>query len=214
MSKKKITKITKKKQLKEDLTFISEDLRIKTCKNIFILIKKLIPSNFDYKSYAKTNSMLFDTEKFLQLNVIIEMSRMIEYEYYNYSIKNKANNINTKNIYCDQIYTFISNINSTNYIQNKDFINIITDSNFKIKEKIPFKFCYDYNPTRSKDLLSEIKSSEHSSKNLSFISSNEECKRCGKNKITISSKMLRSSDEGLTTIFECLNCGARWKKDN
>ena len=203
MSKKKITKITKKKQLKEDLTFISEDLRIKTCKNIFILIKKLIPSNFDYKSYAKTNSMLFDTEKFLQLNVIIEMSRMIEYEYYNYSIKNKANNINTKNIYCDQIYTFISNINSTNYIQNKDFINIITDSNFKFAV---------FNASSTN--LSEIKSSEHSSKNLSFISSNEECKRCGKNKITISSKMLRSSDEGLTTIFECLNCGARWKKDN
>jgi len=60
---------------------------------------------------------------------------------------------------------------------------------------------------REKDMrLEEIKAKENEDYNGLF-----KCKKCGTNKVTYTQAQTRSADEPMTTFFNCLNCGNRWK---
>jgi len=54
--------------------------------------------------------------------------------------------------------------------------------------------------------LEEIKAKENEDYNGLF-----KCKKCGTNKVTYTQAQTRSADEPMTTFFNCLNCGNRWK---
>jgi DNA-directed RNA polymerase subunit M/transcription elongation factor TFIIS len=42
---------------------------------------------------------------------------------------------------------------------------------------------------------------------------NVKCKKCNSDNVFVEEKQLRSSDEAATKLYECLNCGNRWRVD-
>jgi len=80
-----------------------------------------------------------------------------------------------------------------------------------LPHEIPFLSCFDTNPSKWKEYLSN-KSTENEEDNISqMITDQYHCNKCNNNKTIYFQRQTRSADEPMTTFVTCVVCQNRWK---
>ena len=160
-------------------------------------------------------------EKFDSLICDICKSRNVEKSIYNYIIKlSKNKNIERswnndifRNLYLSKVRSIFSNLKSDSYIQNKNFLTLVKNSEIDIKN-IATMSVYDIFPENWKEIL-ELKSKKDKLKyelKPEAMTDAFKCRKCGSRSTSYYEVQTRSADEPMTQFITCLNCNNRWKQ--
>ena len=121
-----------------------------------------------------------------------------------------------------EVFTSSSNVKNNNsnatknakaQIKNKNLIKRLKKKEFPV-ENIAFMTPSELFPEHWKELIRkrELHQEFMYSKKVESYSTLYECGRCHKKKVSYYQLQTRSADEPMTTFFECLECGKKWRK--
>ena len=157
--------------------------------------------------------------KFNNLLNDLEISKKIEESIYNYTLlQSEIKGIDPsiddkyfKRIYVNKIITLYNNIDKDSYVQNFNFVKLLYDKDFDIKN-IAFLTPQEIHKDHWKKYLDrQTANDEFLYSRTAGIRTNEyKCGRCKEKQCTYYQLQVRCSDEPMTTFVNCLNCGNRW----
>jgi DNA-directed RNA polymerase subunit M/transcription elongation factor TFIIS len=157
----------------------------------------------------KLNSLLNDEK----------LSNKIENSIYNYTIEqSKIKGIDTnienkffKRIYVNKFITLYNNLDENSYIKNKSFLKRTLENEYDI-ENIAFLTPQEINKEHWKKYLDRQMANDDflCSRTTGIKTSEYKCNRCKQNECTYQLLQIRSADEPMTTVINCLNCGHKW----
>lgn len=170
------------------------------------------------------NSIREDTIQFIQDNIpeFSELqSKDLEIGIFNYCIEYlnfKSNctwgNPIFKNIYRRKAISIINNINKNSNINNGNdtLLNKILNNELKPNE-IPFISYDKLKPEQWAELYEKKEKIDNNLINPEKVAMTEEivCKRCKQRKITYNMVQLRSADEPMSMLCQCLDCGFNFR---
>lgn len=183
-------------------------------KNYNFITQKSIDIKKDWIKYASNTinrpKYIFEINK--EINDITS-SIKIESSIFEYSLVYcKDNNYEMKlvpDIYQDKFNTIITNISSTNKVQNKTFKKSISQKFINLPY-IAFLSPSQIHPDAWASYINKIKFNEERENDVEF-SDIFKCKNCGESKSRVSQKQTRCADEPPTTFVKCLVCGNMFK---
>ncbi|CAK0776064.1 hypothetical protein CVIRNUC_004336 [Coccomyxa viridis] len=105
------------------------------------------------------------------------------------------------------------NIDPDSYIGNVDLRAKVLDGSIDIRS-IPGMSPAELFPGRWSNLMEEKRKRDEVQYNYqpTATSGRYLCKRCGSRKISYYELQTRSADEGTSSFFTCIDCGAKWTK--
>ena len=116
-------------------------------------------------------------------------------------------------IYLSKCRSIYANLNKESYIKNEHLKERLNE-----KEFVPHEIAY-FTPDRLfpeawNDIITKEMLRAKSAYETSQVSMTDQmkCGKCKKNKISYYELQTRSADEPLTTFYNCLLCGHRWKQ--
>lgn len=159
----------------------------------------------------------------IKFNSIVKnkkISTAIELSIFNYSL-GKAKEYKWESewgcdkfrrIYLNKCIGLYCNLDKSNKIGNKDFLKRVKTKGFAV-EKIAYMTPQQIFPEKWKKLQDRKKASDNYlyCKQLAPVTDKYFCGKCHKNKCTSYEVQIRSSDEPMSTMVECLECGHSWQ---
>jgi DNA-directed RNA polymerase subunit M/transcription elongation factor TFIIS len=117
-----------------------------------------------------------------------------------------------KEIYLSKARSIFANLNPNTYIGNTQLLARLKDREF-LPHELPFKTRDHVFPDAWKDIIDREMMLNKTAYEMSAVSMTDQitCGKCKKNKVSYYELQTRSSDEPMTTFFNCLICGNRWK---
>ena len=105
------------------------------------------------------------------------------------------------------------NIDPESYIGNADLQTKIQEGSVDIRS-IPGMSPAELFPGKWSGLMEEKRRRDEVQYNFTPTATSERylCKRCGSRKISYYEMQTRSADEGTSSFFTCIDCGAKWTK--
>ncbi len=147
------------------------------------------------------------------------LSTQTENSIYKYSVsKSKEykwdtdwSNYKLRRIYLNKAVSLYSNLNKSSYIKNITLLKRLKNGELDVT-KIAFMTPMQIFPEHWKKMLARKDASEHYLyfKQLAPVTNKYYCSQCHKNRCTEYEVQLRSSDEPMSTLVECLECGYKW----
>ena len=147
-------------------------------------------------------------------------STLIEKSIYKYSVgkakdykwNSSWENGKFRRIYLNKCLGLHANLDKNNKIGNKNFVKRVKSGEIDLT-KIAFMTPQQIFPEKWKKLQDRKKASDNYlyCKQLAPVTDKYYCGRCHKNKCTSYEVQLRSSDEPMSTLVECLECGHNWQ---
>lgn len=159
-------------------------------------------------------------DKFNSLIKNKKKSMLIEQSIYDY-IKEQADEHKIEDLFQNKFYkkqymikcvSIYNNLNSKSYIGNKKLIKNVKKKNYDIKN-IAKLSPIEMFPEHWKTLLDQKNASEEFlyDKNLSSVTHEYTCGACKNNNCSKDVVQIRSADEPMTILVQCIDCGFSWK---
>lgn len=116
-------------------------------------------------------------------------------------------------IYLAKCRTIYSNLDKNTYIKNTHLKDRLNEKEFPPHE-LAFMSCDRLFPEAWNEIITKEMLRTKSAYESSQVSMTDQmrCGKCKKNKISYYELQTRSADEPLTTFYNCLLCGHRWKQ--
>ena len=147
-------------------------------------------------------------------------SKQIEESIYKYALSRAKDykwdtdwsNVKFRRIYMNKAIGLYGNLDGKNNIANKDFMKKVKGGEIDLT-KIAFMTPQQVYPKHWEKLIARKKASDNYlyCKQLAPVTDKYTCGKCHKNKCTAYEVQLRSSDEPMSTLVECLECGHNWQ---
>lgn len=147
-------------------------------------------------------------------------STKIEESVYKYSVSKAKDykwdssweNDKFRRVYMNKCLGLYANLDKNNEIGNKNFIKRVKSGEIDLS-KIAFMTPQQIFPEKWKKLMDRKTASDNYlyCKQLAPVTDKYVCGKCHKNKCTSYEVQLRSSDEPMSTLVECLECGYNWQ---
>jgi DNA-directed RNA polymerase subunit M/transcription elongation factor TFIIS len=117
-----------------------------------------------------------------------------------------------RRIYLNKCLCLYCNLDKNNSVGNKNFLKRVKGGEIDL-DKIAFMTPQQLFPEKWKKLLDRKKASDNFlyCKQLAPVTDKYICGKCKKNKCTSYEVQIRSSDEPMSTMVECLECGYSWQ---
>ncbi len=117
-----------------------------------------------------------------------------------------------KDIYITKSQSIYANLKSDSYIQNRNLMNRLKDRQFLPHELASFSPDQIF-PEAWSEIINREMMRNKTAYEITQVAMTDliKCGKCKKNKISYYELQTRSADEPLTTFYNCLNCGHRWK---
>ena len=117
-----------------------------------------------------------------------------------------------KDIYLAKARSVYANLNPHTYIGNTRLSARLKEREF-LPHELPFKSRNHVHPEAWKDIIDREMMRNRTAYEMSAVSMTDQikCGKCKKNKVSYYELQTRSSDEPMSTFFNCLICGNRWK---
>lgn len=163
----------------------------------------------------------FVQKQFEKLNLTEDESKDLEIGIYNYSIDYATlhriplswNSMLFNEIYLSKCRSVYANLNKDTYIKNSHLLERLNEKEFSPHDIPSFTpdrvFPEAWNDIITKEMLRAKSAYETSQVSMT---DQMKCGKCKKNKISYYELQTRSADEPLTTFYNCLLCGHRWKQ--
>lgn len=163
------------------------------------------------------------TKIVIKFNILVKnkgKSTQIEESIYKYALSRAKDykwetdweNDKFRRIYMNKAVSLYTNMNNKSAIANKDFIKRIKNGDLDLA-KIAFMTPQQIFPEHWEKLIARKKASDNYlyCKQLAPVTDKYYCGKCHKNRCTAYEVQLRSSDEPMSTLVECLECGHNWQ---
>ena len=159
--------------------------------------------------------------KFNKLLNNIIISRKIEQNIYNYTIKickEKYINCNWNdkifyNLYLSKIISIYNNLDPHSYIKNKNFKDKVLSGEI-LPENITKLSVYDIYPENWAEIISKQSKIDKLKNQIKSeaMTSRYKCGKCKSRKTSYYEVQTRSADEPMTQFISCLDCGQHWRQ--
>ncbi len=143
----------------------------------------------------------------------------IEQSVYDYTIKKAEekgipqtiNDKSFKRIYVNKCTTLLRNMDTTSYVQNKEFIEEIKNHSFDLS-KIANLSPQEIHKEHWKKYIDKQSATDEFiyNRHVGVRTDTYTCSKCKKNDCSYYQLQVRCNDEPMTTFVNCLNCGNRW----
>jgi len=105
-----------------------------------------------------------------------------------------------------------ANLNKDSYLKNTRLMERLKEGEF-LPHELPSMDHDNLFPERWKDIIDRALMFNKASYEVTMTAMSDriKCGKCRKNRVTYREVQIRSSDEPMTTFYNCLECGHRWK---
>jgi DNA-directed RNA polymerase subunit M/transcription elongation factor TFIIS len=117
--------------------------------------------------------------------------------------------------YSNPFSTLLNNLNPKGYIHNTSLLNNIKTR--VLSPKTLVEWAFKDTTKLFPEKWEELKKKQEAENDFLYKNQRKAtskrivCRKCGKREVATEEQQLRSADEPMTTIYDCLNCGNKWR---
>jgi DNA-directed RNA polymerase subunit M/transcription elongation factor TFIIS len=157
------------------------------------------------ESFTQLNKLIKD------INISIEIESSIFEFSYDYLISYDVLDSLFNSIYQDKLRELLLNLDTQSHLQNKDLLVRIKNKTLNANY-LSFYEAHEINKTRWGEQIRKRDMIEYKKNNVVYTDLFK-CKKCNARKCTFSQMQTRSSDEPMSSIITCQNCGVSFKQN-